>query len=348
MRRLGRRASLLAAGLLIGGRSPAAAQAGPEPQTYMRKIGFDAAEIASMESGKPVTRIVSEKDDNDASVIGVVRIQAPAEALVDGLRRIETFRTGEPTLQIGRFSATPSLEDLASLVIDDSELDDLRKCRVGHCDVKVGAAAMELAQQVDWKAPDAHAQAAQLIKQSMVRLATSYLERGSKAMAVYNDNDVPESVATEWEKILEDSPSLMQYNPEFWKYLLDFPDASLPGAESFLYWSKDKVRKPVLSVVQVCIQKVDRDGGPGYFIAMKHIYDSHYYLANAEFLTLVPNGDAKSGFFLIHSLRARIDPPHKFRGVLLGKIKGAMRDELGQLLRTTKSRLEAGRAKETP
>ena len=327
--------------LALAGIGPAWAQAvSGEPQTYMKKVGFTAAEVATMESGKPVTRIVEEEDDNDACVVGVIRIEAPVEVLVDGIRRIEAFRKGTPTLQIGRFSATPDVSALKPLVIDDSELEDLRKCKVGDCEVRVGTAPMELARSVDWKAPDAHARASQLIKESMVQLVKGYLEHGSTGMAVYNDHDVPESVSADWEKILRNSPNLMQYDPEFWRYLLAFPKATLPGVESFLYWSKDKIRKPVVSIVHACIQRVEKAGSTGYFIALKHIYDSHYYMANAEFLTLVPDGDAKTGFFLVHSLRARIDPPRKLRGMLLGKIKGAMQDELVELLQGTKGRLE--------
>ena len=313
-----------------------------EPQTYMKKVGFSVADVATMESGKPVTRIVPEEDDNEAFVLGVIRIKAPAEALVNGIRKIEAFRNGSPTLQIGRFGATPDVSDLKPLVIDGSELEDLRKCRVGDCEIRVGAAAMDLARRVDWNAPDAHARASQLIKEAMAQGVRSYLERGS--MAVYNDHDAPESVSAEWEKLLRNSPNLMQYNPEFWRYLLAFPQAPLPGVESFLYWSKDKIRKSVVSVVHVCIQRVEKGESTGYFIAMKHIYDSHYFLANAEFLTLVPDGDAKTGFFLVQCLRARIDPPRQLRGMLLGKIKGAMQDELRELLQEAKSRLEEAAA----
>jgi hypothetical protein len=330
--------------LALAGIGPAWAQsAAGEPQAYMKKEGFSAAEVTAMESGKPVTRIVPEKDDNDAFVVGVVRIKAPAEALVNAIHKIEEFRTGKPTLQIGRFSETPNVADLKALVIDDSELEDLRRCKAGECDIKVGGAALALARKVDWKAPDARAQASQLIKETMVQLVRSYLAQGSAALPVYNDNDVPESVSAEWEKILRDSPNLMQYNPDFWKYLLEFPKVTLPGVESFVYWSKNSVRKPVLSITHVCIQKVENAGSIGYFIAMKHIYDSHYYLADAEFLTLVPDGDAKTGFFLVHGVRARIDPPRKFRGMLLGKVKSAMQEELGQLLLSAKAHLESGR-----
>src|SRR5262249_8672232 len=139
-------ALLLGLALWGAGRGVASAQgAAGEPQAYMRKIGFTAAEIASLEAGRVVTRIVPERGGNGAFVAGVVRFRAPAESLVEGIRRIETFRATSPTLQIGRFGPEPSLADIEPLVIDDSELEDLRKCRVGACDIKIGTRAIELA-----------------------------------------------------------------------------------------------------------------------------------------------------------------------------------------------------------
>jgi hypothetical protein len=71
-----------------------------EPRTYMEKVGFSAAEIATVESGKPVTRIVPEKDDNDASVVGVVRIKAPVQpgtaAITDNPRTAATLLMRSP------------------------------------------------------------------------------------------------------------------------------------------------------------------------------------------------------------------------------------------------------------
>jgi hypothetical protein len=97
----------------------------------------------------------------------------------------------------------------------------------------------------------------------------------------------------------------------------------------------------VVSVVHACIQRVSREGRPGYSIALKHIFDSHYFWAYVEFLTLVPAGDDSSGFYLLHDLRARLDPPHHFRGFVLGKVKDAMRHALSERLERVKRRLES-------
>jgi hypothetical protein len=312
-----------------------------EPQRYMRTVGFDAGEIAAMEGGRAVARVIDEQDDIDADVVGVVHIDAREEAMLASVRRIETLESSAPVLQIGRFGDPPSVDDLAGLTLDPQDLDDLHRCRIGSCDLKVGGSTMELARRIDWNAPDAPAQASRLVKEVIVQHVRRYLVEGKKALAVYDDDDVPHSVAAEFEKILDRSPNLLRYNPDFIHYLLDFPDWPLPDVENFLYWCKQRLRKPVVSVVHACIEKVTRDGQTGYFIALKHIYDSHYFRANVEFLTLVPATGGRSGFYLVHSIRARMDPPRHFRGMLLGKIKGAMKAALIQNLDQTKRQLEA-------
>ncbi len=330
--------TLAALGLLA--REAGAQAAGREPHTYMKKVGFADAEIAGLDAGKVVARVVPEKDDNEADVLGVVHIAASPETLIDALRHIETWRTGDPVIQIGRFASPPKVDDLRALTFEAEDLDNLSKCRIGDCDVKVGTRALEFVKKIDWKAPDAKAKASQAIKETMVKLVDAYLEQGSAAMSVYNDNDQPLSVAAEVAKILDNSPNLVQYNPEFVRYLLDFPKATLPDVENLFYWSKEKIRKPVVSVAHVCIQKLTRGADTAYFVAVKHLYDSHYFLANLEFFTLVPAEGGK-GFYLVHDIRARIDPPSKFRGLLLGKIKGAMKDAVAADLAQTKRRLES-------
>jgi hypothetical protein len=312
-----------------------------EPQGYMRTVGFSASEIAAMERGTAVARVLDEKDDNDADVLGVVRIAGTQAALIEAIRRIETFKSGPLVLQIGRFSDPPRVADLDGLRFDSQDLDDLRRCRVGDCDLKVGGSTLELARRIDWKAPDAGERASRLIKEVIVRHVQRYLAEGEEALAVYDDDDHPHSVAAEFRKILEGSPNLRRYNPAFLRYLLDFPRSQLPDVENFMYWSQEKIRKPVVSVVHACIQRVTRDGQTGYFVALKHIYDSHYFRANVEFLTLVPATRGTGGFYLVHDVRARLDPPHHFRGMVLGKVKNAMKNALTQSLERTRRRLES-------
>lgn len=306
----------------------------------MRKAGFSDAEIVGVEHGAAVSRILPQKDDNDVFVAGVVRIAARPDALVEGLQKIETFRNRPPVLQIGRFGSPPRVEDLDGLTFEAKDLEALRDCRVGDCDVKIDASAMGLVRRVDWKARDAEAQASRVLKEVLVAQVKSYLEDGASAMAVYNDNEIPESTAAEVAKILGNDANLLRLSPDLLRYALEFPKAPLPDVESLVYWSKEKTRKAVVSVAHVLIQRVPVGTATGYSVVMKHLYDSHYFLANTEFLTILPEDSGKPGFTLVHVLRARIDPPRSFRGMILGKMREGMRDALIRDLDVVRKRLE--------
>jgi hypothetical protein len=326
--------------VLAAGVSAAAEELPGELQAYLSGTGFPASEIAELRAGGVITRLLPQPDDNAAFVVGVARVRAPQEALVDGIRDIEMLRKGGRVLQIGRFGTPPSIEDVQPLIVETRDLDDLHKCRIGDCDIKLDAATIASARQIDWNAADAGAQASQAMKLALVAQAKDYLARGAEGMPVYRDNDPAESTAGEFAKLLQGGPQLIPENPDFYRYLLEFPNGSLPSVENFLYWSKEKLRKPVVSVVHVCLQRVERDGAESYFIALKHVYDSHYFLAYAEFLSLAPGPAGTGEFYLVRSVRARIDPPRFMRGLLLGKVKREMRRALGEDLSRMQSRLE--------
>lgn len=335
-----------AALVLIGALAPVMrATAQDVPQELMvdlRDANFSGAQINSVRAGAIAVQILPQRDDTAAFVTGAVRIAAPDEALPEEIRKIETFRTGGRILQIGRFGQSPSLGDIQPLVLDRGEIDDLRGCKAGDCEMQIGSGAMEAIHAIDGSRNDARTHAAQTFKELLLGQARAYLEHGSAAMATYNNNDAPESVASAFEQILRDSPRLVRSDPAFFRYLVDFPkDPQASNLENFLYWSKEKVRKPVVSVVHVCLEHSESHGRARYLIAMKHIYDSHYYLAFSEFLQTFPEENGKA-FYLVRSIKALIDPPRGlFRGILLGRIKASMRDELAKDLSHTRSLLES-------
>jgi hypothetical protein len=337
-RRLVAAAAVLAALGRLATAAPAPhLEATRELAAVMRAAGFSDSDLARVERGGVSTRILPQHEDNAAFVTGVTRVSTSATVLAERIRSIETFRSGGRTLQIGRFSTPPRAEDLGPLVIERKDLEALRACRPGDCDVKIGRAAMEAIRALDWKQGNGGQRAAEVVKKILAERVRTYMEQGPPGMAVYDDNDRPESVALGFEQILRDSRSLVDRAPDFFEYVLRFPhEPPLPEVENFFYWSKQKVREPVVSLVHVCLQRRQTRGDVSYLVAMKHIYDSHYFLAYGEFLTLLPAGDAGSSY-LVRSIRALIDPPRGwFRGLLLGRIKSAMRDELARDLARTK------------
>jgi hypothetical protein len=111
------------------------------------------------------------------------------------------------------------------------------------------------------------------------------------------------------------------------------------GVENFFYWSKEQLRRPVVSVVHASLATAEPEQVPGPLIVLSHLYDSHYCRAYVEFLEVIPAGDGARGFYLTRTVRARIDPPHWFRALLLGRIKREMRSALARDLERLRLRL---------
>lgn len=312
----------------------------PDLRTTVKEIGFSDSDVLRIYSGQAVACILPRRDNAAAFVTGMVRIDASEEALVDHIRRIDTLRSGGRTLQMGPFGTPPSLDDLAPLVFEDQDLKDLRKCRVGACEMQVGDPTIELAKGIDWAARDNKTRASRVLKEGLLARVQEYLQQGS--LPVYENNDRPEPVASAFEQILAASPEMVRQDPALFEYLRRFPAARLSDVENFTYWAKDKARSPVVSAVHLCIHRVKYGDRTCYFVCLKHIYDSRYFIGYAEFLTLLPDPDTAKRFYFLRSVRALIDPPGGLlRGFLLGRIKAQMRDALTSDLGHIKQRLEA-------
>jgi hypothetical protein len=290
--------------------------------------GLGRDEIEEARRGGVVARVLPLQEDNDVLVVGLVFIDAPPAALLQDIRSTGMLRSNGRVLQSGRFSAPPMPQDLDPLTFAPQDLEDLRKCRVGDCDIRVDAATMATAGELHWGTPDASIKASMALKHALWIQLQSYREQGAAGMAVYRENRVPDESGRELTKLLDGSPRPFPESPSFLEYLKEYPRVRLPDVESFFCWSKEAQRKPVVRLVHVSLRTVNTEGGPHHLVALVHVHDNHFYLAYAEFLRLIPERGAATGFYLVRWIRARIDPPRRLRGLLLGRIKEQMREAM--------------------
>jgi len=322
---------------IVGPRAWAGAPAG-RAEALVRAFHLSEADLALLGAGKVVTRDLPAKDDNDVAIVGAARIDAPERTLLEDPRELEVFLKDGPILQAGTFSSPPSVDDLAGLSLDAKDLRLSQRCRPGDCDFQLDAGGMDSVRRADWRAGSKGPSFLSLWKEAIVETITSYQRDGR--MAVYLDNQPAESVREALERSLADSPYLPLDTP-FMRYLLDYPNAPLADTEDVFYWTKERVREPVVSLHHLVIHK-DLDGkATDYVIADKHISDSHYFLATVELVWLIDEPGDKASFWAVRLNRTRIDPPREMRGILLGRIRKGMRKAMHQSLTDTKLSLEA-------
>jgi hypothetical protein len=293
-------------------------------------------------AGSPVTKLLDVDKSKEVAVFGAIWIAAPIRRYLDAVTDIENFERGGAFKVTKRISSPPTLKDFSQLRLPQEDLDDLRTCRVGDCEVKFGEGALErFRTKVDWssaKAPDA---ANAIAQQLAFDYATSYLQGGNERLAVYRDQSRPTFVAQEFRSMIDKMPELTLYLPEMRRYLLEFPRFTPPDITSFLYWQETEFGlKPLIRINHVAI----RNGSDGAIVASKMLYASHYFWTGLELRVLLPDSTRGQGFWLITVNRSRSDGLSGSTGFFLRNVvRGRVEEGMLEALRTTKQRVEAGR-----
>jgi hypothetical protein len=156
---------------------------------------------------------------------------------------------------------------------------------------------------------------------------------------VYRDADRPTFVATEFRSMIDRLPSLAEFLPDLKRYLLQFPQASLPNSESFLYWQQAKFGlKPTVRINHVVIvQEADH-----VVVASKMLYASHYFWTALEVRVLLADPARGNGFWFVTVSRSRSDGLSGFVGrVIRGKVRDEAEKGIAAVLASTRARLES-------
>ena len=313
----------------------------PALDEYVRTVaGLTSDEVASLLDGAPLAKLLETETSREVAVFGAVWIDAPIADYVDAVEDIETFERGDGFLITQRISDPPRLEDFDELELPAEDIEDLQSCRIGDCEIKLSQAPLERIQtEIDWSRPTARDEVNAVVRRLVFDFVTGYLEGGNEQLGVYRDSDDPTFVAEEFESMIERLPSLVDNLPDLKRYLLEYPEASLPGATSFLYWQMVEFGlKPTLRVNHVVI----RPSESGVVVATKMLYASHYFWTALDLRLLVPDPARGPGFWLITHGRSRSDGLTGFPGLFVrGHAERGARDGAMAVLRATKARLEA-------
>lgn len=338
-------AGVLVAGALtasLQGRQASSAKFPNLLATYISTdVKLTTSERTSLFQGQPVTKVLPTDPSREVAIFGAVWIDAPVEKYVRAVKDIEEFEKGPNFLITKRISDPPRPEDFARFTLSQSELDDLKDCKVNSCDLKISASGLaRIQQEVNWSSPTANDAAQRVIREIMLEYVNGYLESGNSKLAEYRDSDRPTFVAQEFASMVERMPELTTYLPDLKRYLLEFPKVTLPNSTSFLYWQETKFGlKPTLRINHVTI--VDQPGHTE--IVSKMLYASHYFWTALELRVLVEDPARGRGFWFVNVNRSRSDGLSGFVGALIrGRVRSEAEKGLQAALVSTKQQMESG------
>jgi hypothetical protein len=299
--------------------------------------------MARVAGGGIVAKSLSSPEHRETAVAGSVRIDVPIEFFVKRFHDIVGFKRSEMVLQIGRFSNPPTLADVAGLTFDPSDLDALRRCRVGNCSWKLPAAAIERFRTgVDWNAANWRDQATVIGRRLLVENMDAYLERGDDAIAPVVDRRKPVDSSAEFHALLGNLGCDRRAAPDFFRYLVEFPRNKPADVEGFIYWSKETFgMKSVISLTHVLMKRISADGP--MVIVTKGLLANHYLDASLGLTLLFPAGtDVSPAVNVVYVNRSRADALGGFfGGITRAVVSSRQRDGTVTELRALKGRLEA-------
>jgi hypothetical protein len=324
------------------------APAGPSSlETFLRaKLRLTDAQVAAVGRGEAVAVDVASTLAREILVAGVVHIDAAAERTLDLIREIERLESGPGFLQTRKLSEPPVLEDFARLELPAGDIADLKTCRPGKCEVKLGQGAFDVLKTIDWTAPDHVVKANALARQMALDYVNAYRRGGNDELAVYRDSKHPQFIAREFTEMIQRLQDLEDPLPALARYLVDYPrGARPPGTEDFFYWSLAEFGlKPVVRINHVVIVPGDPASRTRHVIATKQLYASHYFHTALELRALV-NDDRTPGqahhLFVINAARSD-GMTGMFGGLVKSKARSGSREGLQKALSAIK-RLAEGR-----
>lgn len=305
----------------------------PDLSVFLTKhAGFSASQLKRIDRGEVVAHSLSAEAAEVALAAGAL-VKVPVSFYLERFRSIESFKRSAEVIQIGQFSDPPAVADLRGLTIDADEIQYLRDCRPGACDLQLPDDAFaRLAGRTDVD---------QAFREWLAEYSARYLREGNAALASYHNTRTLKPVATPLKKILARWPPLHDQWPAVGAALGDFAGRLPDGLQQFLYWSKEKPPGNVVINVTHVIIKPETDGVA--VLATKQIYASHYMHASLGLSVLIDRSTAEGPRTLVvYMNRTHVD---LFDGVMGKMIRPVVRSRARggaeRLIGRLRTRLEA-------
>lgn len=318
-----------------------------EPYKFFREfVGLNEDQIGTIRSGKALAKVVESTTPDEVFVFGAVYVKASPESYLQLASNIDALRKLPGYIAIQSFSDPPQLSDLDGFALDHRDIEELRNCKPGHCEVQLPSEAMEeFKQSINRSAPDVDDRVNHLARQMASQALSDYMHGGNTALGVYRDKNHPAAVAETFTSLIARLNGLPVYLPELNEYLLEYPNAKSDNVQAGFYWEEVNFGlKPTFRIVQRIVYRGAKPTAPVYAVAEKQLYASHYFETALD-LTVCVKDAQRPGFYIITVKGSKQSGLTGLKGGIVRKVAtDKARSSLGRVLVTVKQRLESENA----
>ena len=315
-----------------------------EPYRFFREfVGLNEDQIGTIRSGKALAKVVETTTPDEVFVFGAVYVNASPERYLELATDIDALRKLPGYIAIQGFSDPPQLSDLDGFALERQDIEELKTCKVGRCEVQLPTEAMEeFKQSIDWSAPDVDDRVNRLARRMALQALLNYMHGGNAALGVYRDKSHPAAVAETFASLIMRLSALPVYLPELNEYLVEYPKAKSDNVQAGFYWEEVNFGlKPTFRIVQRVLYRGASPTDLAYVVAEKQIYASHYFEAALE-LTVCVKDAQRPGFYIITVKGSKQAGLTGLKGSIVRKVAvDKARSSLERVLLSMKQRLES-------
>jgi hypothetical protein len=319
---------------LTGSLHAASASTAQDPLAVVAPcVTLSAGERQRLERGELVSRTLPGAS-TQVALFAVTRIEAPPRALADATRSIADLKRSSFVLGVQRFSQPPVLSDLDSLVLPDRDLQALRDCETGDCDLKLTTPEIQAIRAVGSRPSDAALQ--QAFRRVVLDRVTTYLAGGLAGVPPVANRSRVFPLAPTMSALQDASPCVLQA-PPLASWLRNYP-AGGRDVESFLYWSQEVYRagRPVVLATHVAIL----EDATRAIVVGKQILSTRY-MDGGIAMTAITTDPATGRRYLVYLNRSSVDLLDGFWGGLVRRIvESKVRGEVPEIIDKLRQRLE--------
>lgn len=306
-----------------------AAELPPALDSFLKdKLGLSSGETGAVGQGKPVAKLIDVSEEREVALAGAVRLDAPPDFIAKKYREMLSSAERPRLRALGVFSTPAVPEDVARLSFPAGDLDDLKKCRVGDCKIKLYTEGLEKVRNgIDWEGENVQEEVDAALRKGMVGFVEEYRKRGDAAIPDYADKEQLMNVTTGFDFLLQESPLLFEHLPDFFGSIRSYPGEQHESVDDFIFWSVEDpgsgLKETVFVTHAFVYTSTTDDGRPLVSIAHKKLHASHYYYAALRSATVIdsPQGGETVSYMIF------LDR-HLFDGKLGGFKKRMLRNGL--------------------
>ena len=320
--------------------------ADPDPFAFFRpSVALSSSERQSLERGDPVVAML-HGEGHELAVFSAIQVgrDVTIDRAVAWMRQVEELRRGRYLLATGRFSQVPQLGDLEALTLDVDDLEDIRVCRPGRCDLKLSAREIaHLRGTIEEAGPRWQEKLQVAFREIVLARVLAFAHGGHPRLDDYCDRKRPRSPAAAFAGVLDHSAFLERNMPHLARHLALCASRPVPGAETFIYWSKERLgSKAVISATSITLLQGGAVHHPELLMVSVQIFATHYLDASLGVTALVSDERSSRSYF-VYVNRSDVDVLGGFWGAFARPlIEARIRKDAPAILRQVSARLSNG------